>query len=77
MKQKSSFVTAIAALTTAILACNVPFIAPSTPPAAATLGQLYTAAALTLEARQTEVPSATPTTTATGFFPSMAAATAS
>lgn len=77
MKQKSSLATAIAALTAAILACNMPFIASSTPPAAATLGQLYTAAAQTLEARQTEVASATATTTATGSFPTLVAATAS
>jgi hypothetical protein len=76
MKKKSCYVTAIAALTAATLACNIPFFAPSAPPAAATLGQLYTAAAQTLEARQTEVASATGTTTAMGSFPTLGAATA-
>jgi hypothetical protein len=76
MMKKSSFVTAIAALTAATLACNIPFFAQSTPPAVATLGQLYTAAAQTLEARHTAVASATATTAAPGSFPTLAAGTA-
>jgi hypothetical protein len=75
MKTKTSLVTAVAALTAATLACNIPFFAQRTPPAAATLGQLYTAAAQTLQARQTEVTSAA--TGTTGSFPTLIAATAS
>jgi hypothetical protein len=77
MNRTTSLVTAIVAVAAATLACNIPILASSAPPAAATLGQLYTAAAQTLEARQTEGARATETASPTGSFPTLAAATAS
>jgi len=75
VSKQPRFLAAIAVLTAAGLACNLPFFAASTPPAAATLGQLYTAAAQTLAAAQTQAASATPTATATGGFPTVASVT--
>ncbi|HET6846235.1 MAG TPA: NBR1-Ig-like domain-containing protein, partial [Anaerolineales bacterium] len=54
---------AIALMAMAALACNLPLFAPSTPPAEATLGRLYTQAAQTLQASQAQI--GTPTGTAT------------
>jgi hypothetical protein len=56
----------------ASLACNVPSFAAGTAPAVATLSQLYTAAALTVEAASSPVVSATPTSSATNPFPTFA-----
>ncbi|MFH1185471.1 MAG: NBR1-Ig-like domain-containing protein [Chloroflexota bacterium] len=72
MRRQPSLPAAIAGLTAAGLACNLPFFAPTTPPAAATLGQLYTAAARTLAAADSQAGSSTPTATATGAFPTFA-----
>ena len=66
---------AIAALTAAGLACNIPLFAPSAPPAAATLGQLYTAAAATLAAAETQGGNGTPTAQVTAAFPTLATST--
>jgi hypothetical protein len=72
MRILPSLPAAIAALTAAGLACNLPVFAPSTPPAAATLGQLYTAAAQTLAAADPQAASSTPTATAGAVFPTFA-----
>jgi hypothetical protein len=75
MKSSSNLLTAIAALTAAAMACNLPLFAPSAPPAAATLGQLYTAAAQTLAAAESGAASATPSATAPGAFPTLVPST--
>jgi hypothetical protein len=75
MNMQSRLLAAIAALAAAAMACSMPLFAPSTPPAAATLGQLYTAAAQTLDAAGTQVRTDTPTGTAIGAFPTVASAT--
>jgi len=77
MRQRYDVLLPLAAMAAAALACNLPFFAASTPPAAATLGRLYTAAAQTLTAASTQSASATPTTTATGAFPAVTPATGS
>jgi len=77
MHKKSRLVTAVAGLAAAVLACNMPLFSQSSPPAAATLGQLYTAAAQTIDARQTDTGTATTTATGTVGFPTLTAATAS
>lgn len=51
------------------LACNLSSTFSSTPPAAATLSQLYTAAARTVQAASTNVAAATPSTSPTNPFP--------
>ena len=76
MTSRWSLLAAGAAVTAAAMACNLPFFAPSAPPAAATLGQLYTAAAQTLAAAESGTASATPATTTPGGFPTVPSATA-
>jgi hypothetical protein len=76
MNQRTSLLAAISAIAVAALACNLPFLAPEAPPAAATLGQLYTAAAQTLAAG-TPAANAGATATATGAFPTLPVSTAS
>ena len=61
----------------ASLACNLPFTGNSTPDAAATLNQLYTAAAQTQQALVTQTRSSTPVTTATNPFPTLSSPTPS
>ncbi len=51
------------------LACNLPSTFSSTPPAAATLNHLYTAAALTVQAGSSQVATATPPASPTNPFP--------
>lgn len=75
MPRLTNTVAAIAFMAVAAMACSLPLFAPSTPPAAATLGQLYTLAAQTLAA-QTQNGSPTPTSTATHSVPTRSAATA-
>jgi hypothetical protein len=71
MSKHSGTLAGMGALALAALACNLPFFAPSTPPAAATLGQLYTAAAQTLDAAASQAATVTPTTTPTSAFPTL------
>lgn len=75
MRQQSSLLAAMVTLAAAGMACSQPFFAPGTPPAAATLGQLYTAAAQTLAAAELAAASATPTAIATGTFSAAASVT--
>lgn len=51
------------------LACNLPSAFSTTPPAAATLNQLYTAAAPTVQAGSTASPTVTPSASPTNPFP--------
>lgn len=71
MKRPARLPAAIVVLTMVGLACNLPLFGSSTPPAAATLGHLYTAAALTVEASSPRFPTATPTASATKPFPTL------
>lgn len=75
MRRPIPFLAAIAALTAAGLSCNLPFFASSTPPSAATLGKLYTAAAQTLTASESQEPHATFTSTAMSIAPTFASGT--
>jgi hypothetical protein len=61
-------------LAVAAVACNLPMFAPSTPPAAATLGWLYTQAAQTLQASQAQGGTPTATPSPTGASPTLPAA---
>src|SRR5574341_516657 len=69
MKYLSSTLIALAALGLASLACSLVSGSSGTPPAAATLNELYTAAALTRQASSSQAASATPSATATSPFP--------
>ena len=75
MTAQTRTVSAISMLAAALMACNLPLFAPGTPPAAATLGQLYTQAAQTLEASQAETGTPTAAQTPTGAIPTVASAT--
>lgn len=71
MKYRTRSSAAFVALAVAALACNLPTFGASTPPAAATLGQLYTAAALTVQAGNSQVATATPSSTTAAPFPTI------
>ena len=75
MRPRIKISAAITALTAAALACSMPMFSPSTPPAAATLGQLYTQAAETLQVAQTGAPTPSPTSTTAQPIPSSATST--
>lgn len=77
MTRLHSILAAVAVLTATAAACNLPLFASTTPPAAATLGQLYTAAAQTLAAAEAQSSAATPSSTAAvpGAAPTAATAT--
>ncbi len=75
MSAQTRTVSAISVLAAAVMACNLPVFAPSTPPAAATLGQLYTQAAQTLAASQADTGTPTHTETPTGVIPSIGSPT--
>ncbi|MBI3739323.1 MAG: hypothetical protein HY258_09790 [Chloroflexi bacterium] len=70
MKSKSRLLIVPTILLMAALACNAPFAGNNTPPAAATLNELYTAAALTVQASSSQ-GTGTPASfaTATNPFP--------
>jgi hypothetical protein len=69
MRRSITSFMAFAAATSAGLACSLSPFSAATPPAAATLGHLYTAAAQTLAAADGQgSPSATPSPTATSLF---------
>jgi hypothetical protein len=72
MKLHASWLAAVVSLLIAGQACNLPTFGGGTPPAVATLVQLYTAAALTVQAAGSPAVSATPTSTATNPFPTFA-----
>ena len=65
----------MAVWTTAALACSMPIFAPSTPPAAATLGQLYTRAAQTVEAAQLQTGTPAPSASAMVASPTLSSVT--
>jgi hypothetical protein len=65
MKLQTPIMAAIGAMAAATMACTLPSLAPGTPPAAATLGQLYTQAAQTLAASEPQTGTPTPTDTPT------------
>ncbi len=69
MKSTSRWVIGLILLLVASLACSLTSNASSTPPAAATLDQLYTAAALTVQAVGQQSVTATPLGTGTSPFP--------
>jgi hypothetical protein len=75
MRMQTRFPAAVTAMAAAIMACSMPIFAPSTPPAAATLGQLYTQAAQTLAASQPQTGTDTPTGTPTGGATALPSAT--
>ena len=77
MRHQGRFLAAVTTLAMAGLACSLPLFAPSTPPAAATLGQLYTAAAQTLAAAESQAATPTPITAPTAAFPTAAPSVAS
>jgi hypothetical protein len=71
MKSSKGLLTLPILLIAASLACNVPSIINSTPQAASTLNQLYTAAALTVQAASSQSAGTAPalSVTATSPFP--------
>jgi hypothetical protein len=71
MRHPAQVLAAAVILTVAGLACGLPVLGGGTPPAAATLSQLYTAAALTVQASIAQGFTATPSITATKPFPTL------
>lgn len=70
MKSKSRLLIVPTILLMAALACNAPFAGSNTPPAAATLNELYTAAALTVQASSSQAAGTPPLlASATNPFP--------
>jgi len=76
MRTQARILIALVILMLASLACNFLSGGNSTPQAAATLDQLYTAAALTVQASVSQVASATPLVTGTNPFPTFSLVTA-
>ena len=76
MKTQARMLIAPVILVLASLACNFLSTGNSTPQAAATLDQLYTAAALTVQASVSQATSATPLVTGTNPFPTFSLLTA-
>ncbi len=77
MRQRARWLVAAVILSAASLACTLASGGSSTPPAVATLGQLYTAAALTLQASNSQVASASSSPTALSGFPTFSLGTPS
>src|ERR1700690_3376356 len=75
MRTQARILVAPVILMLASLACNFLSSGNSTPQAAATLDQLYTAAALTVQASVSQVASATPLVTGTNPFPTFSLVT--
>jgi Ig-like domain-containing protein len=69
MKHHLGWLAGAFALALAGLACNMPFFGSGTPAAEATLSQLYTAAALTMQASSTQTATPTGQASATNPFP--------
>jgi hypothetical protein len=74
MTRQMETAAAITLMAMAVIACSLPMIAPSTPPAAATLGKLYTLAAQTLAA-QAETGTPAPPNSPTAVRETLSAAT--